>query len=97
LGELFRLLRGAVAEHSPAAAHAEPEFLPFRAGDLRHSQASLSRIRMHFRYAPEVSVAEGIATTVRWYAHAARHTYAGYPAAPVAEAAAAGAGLASSW
>jgi UDP-N-acetylglucosamine 4-epimerase len=66
--ELYHLLRDAAAEHAPEAAGAEPIHRPFRQGDIRHSHAALSRIRMQLGYHPEVTLAEGITTTVRWYA-----------------------------
>ena len=43
-------------------AHAEP-----RAGDVRHSLASLDRVRETLGYAPGVGFAEGIERTFAWY------------------------------
>lgn len=42
----------------------EPEFLPGRAGDVRDSQASLSKIEAALRYRPVVDFEEGLRRTV---------------------------------
>ncbi len=42
----------------------EPEFLPARAGDVAHSQASLERIAAALGYRPTVDFAEGLRRTV---------------------------------
>ena len=44
-----------------------PEYMPDRAGDVKHSLASLERIRAELGYEPNVSWREGLATTVEWY------------------------------
>jgi len=43
----------------------EPEFRPSRAGDVRDSQASLTRVRELLGYEPEVDFAEGLRRTLR--------------------------------
>jgi UDP-glucose 4-epimerase len=42
----------------------EPEFLPPRAGDVAHSQASLDRIASALGYRPEIGFEEGLRRTV---------------------------------
>ena len=44
-----------------------PEHAPPRAGDVRHSLASLERARDWLGYAPEVTWREGLSRTVAWY------------------------------
>ncbi len=39
----------------------------FRAGDVRHSQASIAKIQQALGYAPEYPIAEGIQLAMRWY------------------------------
>ncbi|HEX2079830.1 MAG TPA: SDR family oxidoreductase [Longimicrobium sp.] len=68
LNELFRLIRGVVAEVEPRAAAIEPRYGPFRPGDVRHSQADLSRIRALLGYEPAYSVAQGLREALSWYA-----------------------------
>jgi nucleoside-diphosphate-sugar epimerase len=44
-----------------------PVFAPPRAGDVRHSQASIARARDLLGYAPAVGWREGLARTLAWY------------------------------
>ena len=44
-----------------------PEFAAPRTGDVRHTQADLSRARWALGYRPETSLEEGLAETVRWF------------------------------
>jgi UDP-glucose 4-epimerase len=46
----------------------EPLYAPARAGDVRHSLASLERARALLGYEPAVGWREGLAATVDWYA-----------------------------
>jgi len=50
-----------------------PRYLPERAGDVKHSVAGLDHVRAALGYTPIVDFAEGLASTVGWYArqHAA--------------------------
>ena len=45
-----------------------PVIGPARAGDIQHSQADISAAREQLGYEPEVTVNEGIARTVEWFA-----------------------------
>lgn len=44
-----------------------PSYAPSRAGDVRHSFASLERIQAELGYRPEVAFAEGLRRTFDWY------------------------------
>jgi UDP-N-acetylglucosamine 4-epimerase len=46
---------------------AQIAFRDFRAGDVRHSQADISKARTLLGYVPEYRVAEGLAATMGWY------------------------------
>lgn len=46
----------------------KPIYAPERAGDVRHSQADLSRIRQVLGYTPIVELAPGLEATLKWYA-----------------------------
>jgi len=50
-----------------AGVDAEPTFGPDRAGDVKHSCASLARIRADLGYEPRVSFEEGLRTTFEWF------------------------------
>jgi len=58
-------LFAAMAEH--LGSDLAPSYAPGRAGDVRHSLASLERARELLGYAPEVGWREGLATTIDWY------------------------------
>lgn len=62
--ELHRLLRERVAARRPAAAGLEPLLRPFRPGDIKDSQADISRARGALGYAPTHTVAQGLDETV---------------------------------
>lgn len=67
LNELFYLLRDRVSRVYPQAASREPEYRDFRAGDVRHSQADISRAANQLAYAPTHTVSQGLDVAVKWY------------------------------
>jgi UDP-N-acetylglucosamine 4-epimerase len=71
LNELFALVRERVARTQPAARAIEPAFGPFRAGDVRHSLADVSKASRLLGYRPLVQVAEGLDRAAAWYCAAA--------------------------
>ena len=52
---------------SRVGASADPRFADFRAGDIRHSLADISRSQTDLGYAPEFSVAAGLDQAAAWY------------------------------
>jgi nucleoside-diphosphate-sugar epimerase len=46
---------------------AQPIYQPDRTGDVRHSQADISKARRMLGYQPTVSLEEGLRETVEWY------------------------------
>ena len=68
LNELFYAIRDEVARHNPKAANVEPEYGPFRPGDVRHSQADISRAKKLLGYAPQIRVPQGLRLSGDWYA-----------------------------
>lgn len=65
LNGLFAQIRQAVASARPEAAEAAPEYRDFRAGDIKHSVADISRAREYLGYAPSVSLAAGLLDLVQ--------------------------------
>jgi nucleoside-diphosphate-sugar epimerase len=61
LNELFSTLKKIVG------ASVEPEYLAERAGDVRDSQADITKARQILGYAPVVTFEEGLRRTVDWY------------------------------
>ena len=68
LGELFHLIRDEAAKFMPGCAEALPSHRDFRAGDVRHSLADISRSRRLLGYDPEYGVRDGLAQAGEWYA-----------------------------
>lgn len=66
--ELFALIQAQVARIRPEAAQARPVHRDFRAGDVRHSLADVSKARRLLGYEPSVRVREGIERSASWYA-----------------------------
>ena len=66
LNELYRAIQVALAENA-VNFERDPVYREFRAGDVRHSQASIAKIEQHLGYVPEFKIAEGIQLAMRWY------------------------------
>ncbi len=65
--QLFRFLRDTIAAQHTAVRSVEPEFRPFRAGDVMHSQADISKARLLLGYRPTHRVFEGLIEASGWY------------------------------
>ena len=61
INELWRII-SELTVTDVEARHSDP-----RPGDVRHSLASLEKVREHLGYSPDVDVVEGLRRTVRWY------------------------------
>lgn len=68
LNELYRAIQNALAENG-VQYDKDPIYCDFRAGDVRHSQASIAKIQQHLGYAPQYKIAEGIQLAMQWYVH----------------------------
>ncbi|MGB4225848.1 MAG: NAD-dependent epimerase/dehydratase family protein [Candidatus Dechloromonas phosphoritropha] len=66
LNSLFALLRDNLAAHGVSAS-AQPEHRDFRAGDVRHSQADMTKVQRLLGFAPTHRLAEGLAEAMPWY------------------------------
>ncbi|WP_180097101.1 MULTISPECIES: NAD-dependent epimerase/dehydratase family protein [unclassified Acinetobacter] len=66
LNDLFNAIKAALNENGVTYTK-EPVYRDFRAGDVRHSQASIAKIQQHLGYAPEFEIAKGIKLAMRWY------------------------------
>jgi UDP-N-acetylglucosamine 4-epimerase len=67
LNELFELERALLAEHHPQVRECRPRYREFREGDVRHSQADISKARNLLGYAPTHRVREGLEQAMAWY------------------------------
>ncbi|BCU63282.1 hypothetical protein F941_02670 [Acinetobacter bouvetii DSM 14964 = CIP 107468] len=66
LNELYRAIQVALAEND-VQFDRDPVYREFRAGDVRHSQASIAKIEQGLGYAPQFKIVEGIQLAMRWY------------------------------
>ncbi|HDS1734790.1 MULTISPECIES: NAD-dependent epimerase/dehydratase family protein [Pseudomonas] len=66
LNQLFEALREGLQENGVVYAKA-PVYRDFRAGDVRHSQADISKAQKLLGYAPRYDVMGGISKAMPWY------------------------------
>jgi UDP-N-acetylglucosamine 4-epimerase len=64
--DLFQLIRDSLGHHQVHYAR-DPEMAPFRAGDVRDSQAAIDKARSLLGYDPTHRIAEGIEDALPWY------------------------------
>jgi UDP-N-acetylglucosamine 4-epimerase len=67
LNQLHEKLRTALALHDPAIGNLKPVYLPFRGGDVRHSQADIAKAAGLLGYAPQYDVDSGLDEALDWY------------------------------
>ena len=67
LNELFPLLRDLLASHGVPVQGARAVYRDFRAGDVRHSEADISKAERLLGYQPTHDVRSGLAEAVPWY------------------------------
>jgi UDP-N-acetylglucosamine 4-epimerase len=66
LNDLYSELHRLLAPDFPHAA-VKPNYRGFRAGDVRHSQASIGKAAKFLGYQPEYRIAEGLKVAMPWY------------------------------
>lgn len=66
LNQLFEAISEALLTNGITATGA-PSYRDFRAGDVRHSQADISKAGKLLGYAPDYRIREGIALAMPWY------------------------------
>ncbi|MDB6058595.1 MAG: NAD-dependent epimerase/dehydratase [Verrucomicrobiales bacterium] len=67
LNELFELLQTTLRRLDPKLPHQKPKYQDFRAGDVRHSLADISKARTLLGYDPKCRIADGIDIALDWY------------------------------
>jgi len=67
LNQLFAALRDALQSDGVSPA-TQPNYRDFRAGDVRHSQADISKAQRLLGYEPTHDIENGIGLSVPWYA-----------------------------
>ncbi|EEY95103.1 NAD-dependent epimerase/dehydratase family protein [Acinetobacter johnsonii] len=66
LNDLFNAIKAALNENGVIYTK-EPVYQDFRAGDVRHSQASVEKIKILLGYSATHKINEGIALAMKWY------------------------------
>ena len=66
LNDLFNALQAALNEND-VTYNKKPVYREFRAGDVRHSQASIAKIEQFLDYEPEFNINQGINIAMPWY------------------------------
>jgi UDP-N-acetylglucosamine 4-epimerase len=67
LNELYKMMRGLLLEKFPHLKDHTPEYADFRKGDVRHSQADISKASNMLGYAPTHRTPEGLGQALDWY------------------------------
>jgi UDP-N-acetylglucosamine/UDP-N-acetylgalactosamine 4-epimerase len=66
LNDLFKLIRDNLTAHG-VSADTQPVYRDFRAGDVRHSLADISKGKNLLGYGPTHRLAQGVAEAMPWY------------------------------
>ena len=67
LNELFELISMSIKRLDASIEISPPIYQDFRAGDMRHSRADITKAKELLNYNPSHKIAEGIDETVSWY------------------------------
>ena len=67
LNQLFEAIRALLAPRFPHLENFKPVYRDYRAGDVRHSQADISKAQTLLGYAPTHRIGEGLAEAMDWY------------------------------
>jgi UDP-N-acetylglucosamine 4-epimerase len=67
LNQLFESIRALLAPKYPHLAGFKPSYRDFRAGDVRHSLADISKAQTRLGYEPTHRIGEGLAEAMDWY------------------------------
>jgi UDP-N-acetylglucosamine/UDP-N-acetylgalactosamine 4-epimerase len=78
LNELFNMIRGLLSDYDATIKNITPLYGPFRTGDVKHSQADITKAKDLLGYYPVYDVKRGMAETVRWFcsSHITNHQLA---------------------
>lgn len=67
LNELYEIIRGLLEPQFPHLKNSRPEYRGFRAGDVRHSLADISKAKELLGYEPSHRITEGLGEAMDWY------------------------------
>lgn len=67
LNQLYEMMRASLQEKFPDLRHHQPVYMDFRKGDVRHSQADISKAGRLLGYEPTHRISEGLRQVKDWY------------------------------
>ena len=67
LNNLFSMIHNNIENSIGETIKINPIYKDFRAGDIRHSRADISKAKKLLNYSPSHNVEKGIKETVNWY------------------------------
>lgn len=67
LNRLYEVMRSLLLESFPHLDKHQPRYAEFRKGDVRHSQADISKAEKFLGYVPTHRIDEGLAQSMDWY------------------------------
>lgn len=67
LNELHAMMRDLLTEQFPHVKDHQPEYRDFRSGDVRHSQADISKAFALLGYSPTHRIGDGMRQALNWY------------------------------
>lgn len=67
LNELYGMMKASLQDQFPHVAQHQPQYGDFRRGDVRHSQADISKATTALGYQPTHRIGEGLKQAMDWY------------------------------
>jgi len=67
LNQLYKMIEERLIDRIDGLEKKEPIYRDFRAGDVRHSQADISKAQSLINYQPSYNIAEGLNEAMDWY------------------------------
>ena len=67
LNNLYQLLEGKLIQRVDSLVEKNPVYRDFRAGDVLHSQADITKALKLLGYQPRYKISEGLEKTMDWY------------------------------
>ena len=67
LNKLYQMIEEGLIQKTQGLQKKEPIYKDYRAGDVRHSQADISKAQALLDYQPKYKISQGIDETMEWY------------------------------
>ena len=81
LNELFDMIQSRIRSREPGIPELRPQYRDFRAGDVRHSRADITKAKQLLGYEPTHTIDQGLDEAIDWYIENLRSTEALPPVA----------------